>query len=109
MSDKRNNLEQRIKYLKLGGKICLDIVVLLMVVRTVIFMWFLKQNLSDLQGDSNQYDWTLIVTAIGWVILFLIFSYTQKKELNGRIPYGVVWWFEANKRWFDKNKRIKKQ
>ena len=114
MSDKKNNLEQRTKYLKLGGKICLDIVVLLMVVRTVIFMnWILKQSSIDWQEgrapDSSQYDWTLIVTAIGWVVLFFVFTYAQKKELHKTGDYSSAPYREPFFWWFYIRGRKKKQ
>jgi len=66
-----------------------DIIITLMVIRTVIFMsWFLSQKRYSVAPDFWQskaaaahYDWSLWLTAMGWLVLFLLFTGSQKKYL----------------------------
>jgi len=102
-------------------KLCGVMILGFMVYRTVIFMsWFLQQPTYSMnpefwssQEASTQYDWTLWLTGIGWVLVFLGFTQSQKKNLARPGDYQNItrrlssWWF-LNKGW-EKDEENKKK
>ncbi len=86
------------KKLFLFLKICGGIVLILMVIRTIVFMsWFLNQkryivdpDFWQSQAAAAQYDWSLWLTATGWMVLFFWFTGSQKKHLADSGDYQHI-------------------
>ena len=105
MESSHNSSKGFINLLKITFKIVRDIIILLMIVRTVTFLaWLLNKSPTDANLDPSKYDITIILTAIGWVILVVYFAQSQKKELSKKGDYSslkyripIFWLFYTRK------------
>ena len=89
---KKYNFSQISKFVM---RLLRDIVIVLMAIRTFIFItWLFHQRPSEIYTDhpsiNAQYDWTLILTGLGWFGFFVWFWIDQKNELCRTGDYSSV-------------------
>ena len=112
---------QDFKYKKIW-KYSFFIILSLMVIRTIIFVWwlldqrpssYLAVDYINSKAESKQYDITLMLTAIGWLIMGCIFVVGQIKNLRKSgdmksVPYSnAFYWLFVTKDRKDKSNNKK--
>lgn len=83
--------------------ILLIIVLVLMTIRSIQFLgWLFNQYYNESLKRpviTNQYDWTLILTAIGWVIVFFWFIRSPKEQFTKSWPQKTILYWNP-RLWF---------